>query len=65
MALTREMADGTYLTYFPFASLTEESKMTSYHEKLITCQKGLDTTLGEFRDDGLYLDVLPIGEIIR
>ena len=33
MALTRKLADGTYLTYFPFASLTEESKMTPYHKK--------------------------------
>ena len=31
----------------------------------ICCQKGLDTTLGEFRGDGLYLGVLPIDEIIR
>ena len=34
LALTRKMADGTYLVYFPFASLTEESKMTPYHKKL-------------------------------
>ena len=33
LALTRKMADGTYFAYFPFASLTEESKMTSYHKK--------------------------------
>ena len=30
-----KLADGTYLTYFPFASLTEESKMTPYHKKLM------------------------------
>ncbi len=35
LALTRKLADGTYLTYFPFASLTEESKMTPYHKKLL------------------------------
>ena len=29
------MADGTYYAYFPFASLTEESKMTPYHKKLL------------------------------
>ena len=40
LALTRKMADGTYYAYFPFASLTEESKMTPYREKLISCQKG-------------------------
>ena len=28
-------------------------------------RRASDTTLGEFRVDGLYLDVLPIGEIIR
>ena len=33
MALTRKLADGTYYAYFPFASLTEESKMTPYHKK--------------------------------
>ena len=31
----------------------------------ICCQKGLDTTLGEFRGDGLYIGVLPIAENIR
>ena len=35
LALTRKMADGTYLAYFPFAILTEESKMTPYHKKLL------------------------------
>ena len=35
LALTRKLADGTYMTYFPFASLTEESKMTPYHKKLL------------------------------
>lgn len=30
----------------------------------ICCQNGLDTTLGEFRDDVLYLSVLPIGKMI-
>ena len=35
LALTRKLADGTYLKYFPFASLTEESKMTPYHKKLM------------------------------
>ena len=34
MALTRKLADGTYYAYFPFASLTEESKMTPYHKKV-------------------------------
>ena len=34
LALTRKLADGTYYAYFPFASLTEESKMTPYHKKL-------------------------------
>ena len=33
LALTRKLADGTYSKYFPFASLTEESKMTPYHKK--------------------------------
>ena len=33
LALTRKLADGTYYVYFPFASLTEESKMTPYHKK--------------------------------
>ena len=33
LALTRKLADGTYYAYFPFASLTEESKMTPYREK--------------------------------
>ena len=33
LALTRKLADGTYYAYFPFASLTEESKMTPYHKK--------------------------------
>ena len=28
-------------------------------------RRASDTTLGEFRVDGLYLDVLPIDEIIR
>ena len=28
-------------------------------------RRASDTTLGEFRGDGLYLDVLPIDEIIR
>ena len=28
------MADGIYLTYFPFAILSEEPKMTPYHKKL-------------------------------
>ena len=28
-------------------------------------QKAADTTLGEFRGDGLYITVLPIAEIIR
>ena len=28
-------------------------------------ESGVDTTLGEFRVDGLYFGVLPIGEIIR
>ena len=41
LALTRKLADGTYLAYFPFASLTEESKMTPYHKKL---KIGLDNT---------------------
>ena len=31
----------------------------------ICCEKALDTTLGEFRGDGLYYGVLPIDEIIR
>ena len=31
----------------------------------ICCQNGADTTLGEIRDDGLYLCVLPIDEIFR
>ena len=35
LALTRKLADGTYYAYFPFASLTEESKMTPYHKKLL------------------------------
>ena len=29
------MADGTYLTYFPFAILIEEPKMAPYHKKLL------------------------------
>ena len=29
------------------------------------CQNSADTTLGEFRGDGLYYNVLPIDEIIR
>ena len=33
LAMTRKLADGTYSKYFPFASLTEESKMTPYHKK--------------------------------
>ena len=39
LALTRKMADGTYYAYFPFASLTEESKMTPYHKKLQVCNR--------------------------
>ena len=35
LALTRKLANGTYYAYFPFASLTEESKMTPYHKKLM------------------------------
>ena len=35
VALTREMADGTYLAYFPFAILTEASLMRRYHKKLL------------------------------
>ena len=35
LALTRKLTDGTYYAYFPFASLTEESKMTPYHKKLM------------------------------
>ena len=31
----------------------------------ICCQNGADTKLGEIRDDGLYLCVLPIDEIFR
>ena len=33
VALTRNMADGTYLTYFPFAILTEASLMRRYRNK--------------------------------
>ena len=36
-----------------------------FEGKPLCCQKGLDTTLGEFLGDGLYLGVLPIAEIIR
>ena len=35
LALARKLANGTYYAYFPFASLTEESKMTPYHKKLM------------------------------
>ncbi len=38
LALTRKLADGTYYAYFPFASLTEESKMTPYHKKFLAKQ---------------------------
>ncbi|MBO7263059.1 MAG: hypothetical protein J6U93_00900, partial [Alistipes sp.] len=51
LALTRKMADGTYFAYFPFASLTEESKMTPYHEKFLV-RRAPSATLGEKGDDG-------------
>ena len=56
--------DSTWM-YIPFSLMIEASLMRRYHNKSICCQKGLDTTLGEFRGDGLYLGVLPIDEIIR
>ena len=31
-----------------------------HHRAVFCCQKALDTTLGEFHSDGLYLNVLPI-----
>ena len=32
---------------------------------VVDCSICADTTLGEFRSDGLYYGVLPIAEIIR
>ena len=34
--------------------------MTTYREKLISCQKGLDLALTRKLTDGTYLDVFPI-----
>ena len=52
MALTRKMADGAYLKYFPFAILTEASQERRYHNKLLedaklltNLNKGLDATI--------------------
>ena len=47
LALTRKLADGTYYAYFPFASLTEESKMTPYHKKF---KKLMDKMLQRFHN---------------
>ena len=33
-------------------------------DKVFSVRRVADTTLGKFRDDGLYFSVLPIGEII-
>ena len=35
-----------------------------FEGKHICWEKALDTTLSEFRGDGLYFDVLPIAKII-
>ena len=42
VALTRNMADGTYCAYFPFAILTEASLMRRYHNKLYFDEAILD-----------------------
>ena len=40
VAMTREMADGTYKAYFPFAISTEASLMRCYHENYwMKCSK--------------------------
>ncbi len=62
--------------YFPFAAsefraadapLSRQARrlrlITTKNQFVV--RRASDTTLGEFRGDGLYLDVLPIDEIIR
>ena len=50
----------------PFRQMRVVPQMRRYHAKLkFVVRRASDTTLGEFRVDGLYLNVLPIDEIIR
>ena len=66
LTLTRKMADGTYFAYFPSAILTEESKMTPYHKKLISWEKGCRCVLDkEIAPDGTYITYFPFGAMIE
>ena len=40
-----------------------DAPLSQKNLRAIFCQKVSDTTLGKFGDDGLYLSVLPIGDI--
>ena len=64
VALTRNMADGTYCAYFPFAILTEASQMRRYHSKeKICCQKGAECNTRQKYHRWVVLGVRPIGGI--
>ena len=65
MRQNKRAADGTYLRYFPFTALMLRAADCGLsRSKHFSVRRVADTTLGKFRDDGLYLSVLPIGEII-
>ena len=52
-------------TLYSVLSSQTSKKTTPLISAQFLVRRVADTTLGEFGVDGLYLDVLPIGDIIR